>query len=1357
MRVLATALFLLAFLAATLLAEQPEGILTDNEEVLDKVHSSLWLDAGVQIDEKIRYLYERKGPGKKRHDADVGSSLVEVEIRGTVSEDLVAEIIKAGGVIIFRSDRFSSISAEIPPSLLPVLAKRSEIRWITPPAAAVTNRNYSQGRISHRVNFTSLLYPSVAGQGVKIGVLSDSIDSLGTVQASGDLPSVTVLPNQAGTGSGEGTAMLEIVYDLAPSASLYFATAKPSEAAFAQNILDLASAGCKVIIDDIVYLAEPVYQDGVVAQAVDTVTAQGVLYFSSAGNLGSKYANTAKTYEADYVGTSWVKPSGVSYNYIDAHSFGSLNYVVIVGSPKFITLHWSDPFGSPAADYDLFVTTSTGTLVGQSVNGGVPYEQVDISASGTYYVYIARYSGPIRKLSLRTFSGTLSVSTTGATFGHMASEGAISIAAIRHADTTNYYAKKLAGQTFYLESFSSDGPRQIFYSPNGTPLTGSVTGSGGVFRNKPDFTAADGVSTATPGFSTFLGTSAAAPHAGALAALAISAFPSLPPATIRQVLMATAIDILAPGYDTNSGYGIIDIILVLNSILSNECSPNPCQNGGECVDGFQSYTCVCPPLTAGAQCQTLTACSPNPCPNNGGCTASLSGYSCGCNPGCANSGTCVNGVCNCTGTGFTGPSCSTAISCASITTNSANYPTTPASTTANGTCVFGYTGSPTRACDVSGNWQTPSGTCTLIQCPAGLYQNANWMNVNGGAVGTGTCISGWTGSPKRLCLLGGTWNSTVTPSCTRRTCSSTVLGNATFPQTNSLTTINGTCQAGFTLASLPPSAYCDASGTWVSFTNPCQRITCPSEVSGLVTWPISDSQTTVTLSCPSGFSGSPSRTCNLNGQWSAITNPCQELSCPSQTFANAEWPQTSLLANANGTCVPGYAGLPVRTCLATGSWDSNVSSGCARLSCPSELYQNIQWPSTLSLTTGAGTCTGGGSGSPTRACQADGTWSATVTGTCGASCPAVGDYTKASWPPTAPGLTAAGTCIFGYAGSPTRKCLEGGAWASSVTNVCTRLSCPAGTYNYLSWPSTNSLQYVTLNCPPNFSGRPTRYCGNGTWAEPTNPCVPYPCASQVLNGITWPATPGDSVATGICPSGFSGSPLRGCLFGTWNSTIVGGCSEIMCPSELNSLISWPATAPLTTQTGTCPGGFSGSPTRYCHANGTWADVASPCQQALVVTCPATAEGNAEWPSASGSTVVSGTCVSGFAGNPTRPCDSNGNLGPISSPCVPLCPPATYSNANWTASLPDTIVNGTCVRGWTGLPTRKCKADGTWETTMRSFCTRIRCSETTFNTIFYNATNSDSWGNGICPPGKSGIARRYCSLDAVWGATAGGCS
>ena len=102
--------------------------------------------------------------------------------------------------------------------------------------------------------------------------------------------------------------MLEIMHDLAPGAELGFATAFTSDASFADNIRALRfNAGCDVIVDDILYFNESPFQDGPIAQAVNAVTADGALYFSSAGNEGNTLDGTSGNYEGDFRG-----PAGAS-------------------------------------------------------------------------------------------------------------------------------------------------------------------------------------------------------------------------------------------------------------------------------------------------------------------------------------------------------------------------------------------------------------------------------------------------------------------------------------------------------------------------------------------------------------------------------------------------------------------------------------------------------------------------------------------------------------------------------------------------------------------------------------------------------------------------------------------------------------------------------------------------------------------------------------------------------------------------------------------------------------------------------------------------------------------------------------
>ena len=159
------------------------------------------------------------------------------------------------------------------------------------------------------------------GTGVKVGVLSNGVVNLAQAQASGDLGPVTVLRRQVGTGD-EGTAMLELIHDIAPGAQLYFATASTSITSFAQNIRDLRAAGCDIIVDDVGYFVESPFQDGqapsvlsptnggVVTQAVKDVTAAGALYFSAAGNEGNLNDGTSGVWEGDFLTVGHPRHSG---------------------------------------------------------------------------------------------------------------------------------------------------------------------------------------------------------------------------------------------------------------------------------------------------------------------------------------------------------------------------------------------------------------------------------------------------------------------------------------------------------------------------------------------------------------------------------------------------------------------------------------------------------------------------------------------------------------------------------------------------------------------------------------------------------------------------------------------------------------------------------------------------------------------------------------------------------------------------------------------------------------------------------------------------------------------------------------
>src|SRR5262245_66191234 len=104
-------------------------------------------------------------------------------------------------------------------------------------------------------------------------------------------------------------------------------------------------------------------------------------------------------------------------------------------------------------------------------------------------------------------------------FGHAAVTEAVTVAAI-DADDPGLDT---------VERFSSQGPVRLAFPPE--------------TRAKPDLAGFDGVNTSVPGFAPFFGTSAAAPHVAAIAALLLERNPFITPATIRSVLNATAVDL----------------------------------------------------------------------------------------------------------------------------------------------------------------------------------------------------------------------------------------------------------------------------------------------------------------------------------------------------------------------------------------------------------------------------------------------------------------------------------------------------------------------------------------------------------------------------------------------------------------------------------------------------------------------------------------------------------------------------------------------------------------------------------------------------------------------------------------------
>jgi hypothetical protein len=404
---------------------------------------------------------------------------------------------------------------------------------------------------------------NVNGTGIKVGVLSDSFNDLGGAaadEADGALPSashVQVLEDLASGGTDEGRAMMQVIHDIAPNASLAFYTADKSEQDFANGILALAAAGCKVICDDVSYYDEPFFQNGVVAQAIQTVEAEGVTYVTAAGN------NASNGYQA-----AWTRGSGifdgVSFN--DAELFGGnlAQTITVTASstePVALLLEWNEAYGQAnfatgtAPDIEIYVFHN-GSLIGQATNASVgepnnPWTGCEFTASGTYQIVIANNSGPDPGLIKEVLAGdglpvTISGANSGTVVGHALTPGAITAGAVSAADTPAF------GFSPTSESFSSSGAgAELLFANNGTALSSPD------LLNPVAVSSVDDIATTISGnLSDFYGTSAASASLAGVAALLLSANPALTPAQVEQIMEATA---LPMSNSAVSGAGLVQV------------------------------------------------------------------------------------------------------------------------------------------------------------------------------------------------------------------------------------------------------------------------------------------------------------------------------------------------------------------------------------------------------------------------------------------------------------------------------------------------------------------------------------------------------------------------------------------------------------------------------------------------------------------------------------------------------------------------------------------------------------------------------------------------------------------------------
>ncbi len=642
--------------------------------------------------------------------------LVDAVTRGD-PQQLKAALVALG---LQKASVYSNdVSGWLPVTQLEAAAARTELHAIR--AAMPRTRSgavTTQGDWAQRTDVLRTTYTTLDGTGVTVGALSDSYNcypvyAQNNVPAtapngyarngfnvtasqdvtSGDLPSKVNIVREADCmayGSptllpfgDEGRAMLQIVHDVAPGAGLSFYTAENGEADFANGIQQLVKAGAKVVVDDVGYFDEPFFQDGVVAQAIDTVAGQGVAYFSAAGNDGTNaYDNTAPVFNTL---SSSAPNSGeylLNFDNSGATTVTSLSIHIPglkQGQLLALVLQWDQPYvtgapnsGGATSHLDLCVTgtgtdkiinlsgtavTCTGPnasgvdpiqvlIVDNPADAAAPTAAQDISVS----IGLAGGTATPGRIKLAVETGGLQITFNNATSyvknptlqGHPGAKGAAAVGA------APFYSTPRCGPSpAQLEYYSSVGGGPILFDKSGTRLAAPE------IRQKPNFVGPDGGNDTFLGFKldpakdtstvaqcannasfpNFFGTSAASPHAAALAALMFQANSTLTPTQIYSAIQSTASPMPVGGGatpDYNSGYGFIQAdaalgslapgaptlslasstvspgqstTLTWSSINTTDCTASGSWSGTQATSGSTTVTA---PSTAGSATYTLT-------------------------------------------------------------------------------------------------------------------------------------------------------------------------------------------------------------------------------------------------------------------------------------------------------------------------------------------------------------------------------------------------------------------------------------------------------------------------------------------------------------------------------------------------------------------------------------------------------------------------------------------------------------------------------------------------------------------------------------------------------------------------------
>jgi subtilisin family serine protease len=443
------------------------------------------------------------------------------------------------------------------PSTLRRIASATGVSLVAPIQKAFELGASSQGVVASGAQSWITAGASSDGTGVKVGIVDAGFANLSTEVAAGDLPAgLTVVGDHCTdvNNSAHGTAVAEIVHQMAPEATLYLYCVDDN-VGFAQAGQDLTLAGVSVVNSSLGFAADS-RGDGSGIENDDFISS--VLTVKRARQAGVLWVQAAGNNAADHWSGTFADANNDGFSDLNTASDFLDGEILPPGGTGFLALTWDQwptstlPMDLVIEEYDSqgnFVATSYGTANPASPTEPVRWLSIRNNGVDDHVYWIGVQFGgakPAIHYDLSYF-GDLSGSyfATAVDTAHTARAAFGSI-----ADPASSPYALAAGASFWsnsrLELFSSRGP--------------TIDG-----RVKPDLLGFDGTAsnlypadpdTGDPGG--FFGTSAAAPHVAGAAALIKSRNPAMDASQIQALLEKRTTQNTNPP-NNSAGHGILSM------------------------------------------------------------------------------------------------------------------------------------------------------------------------------------------------------------------------------------------------------------------------------------------------------------------------------------------------------------------------------------------------------------------------------------------------------------------------------------------------------------------------------------------------------------------------------------------------------------------------------------------------------------------------------------------------------------------------------------------------------------------------------------------------------------------------------